>query len=371
VRLLSLSVRDFRNLACVEIEPAPRATVFVGRNGQGKTNLLEAVYFLCALKPLRQARLGELVRFGAASAALAARVERVGGGGPRKLAVELTPAARTAYLDGKAQPRLDAYLEGLAAVCFTPDDLLLVKGGPEARRRFMDRAAFNRWPAVLTEARDYVTALRARNAALRSGSPAVEQSFRAPLVRAAARLVRRRREVLAELAPRVALAHGEIGGPDAPPVTLAYHLAGAVDPGGSEEAIAARIDEALAAREPRDRARGYTSIGPHMDDLVLELGGRAARAFGSQGQQRALVLALKIGEVENLRALLGRPPLILLDDVSSELDPEKNRFLFDYLGRMSGQALLTTTDRALLAGAVGPDTACFRVEAGAVARQIV
>jgi DNA replication and repair protein RecF len=211
-----------------------------------------------------------------------------------------------------------------------------------------------------------VVALRARNAALRAGDPAVERSFRPPLARAAARLVRRRRALLAELAPRVESAQAEITGPGAPAAALAYRAAGGIDPAGTEEELAARLAGALAEREGRDRARGYTSVGPHMDDLTLDLGGRSARAFGSQGQQRALVLALKIAEIENLRAVLGGPPLLLLDDVSSELDPEKNRFLLEYLGRLPGQAFLTTTDPSLLAGAAGPDTRFHRVEGGRV-----
>jgi DNA replication and repair protein RecF len=107
-----------------------------------------------------------------------------------------------------------------------------------------------------------------------------------------------------------------------------------------------------------------------MDELVLTLGGRAARSFGSQGQQRALVLALKIAEIENLRAALGRPPLLLLDDVSSELDPAKNRFLLDYLAALPAQAFLTTTDRRLLEPAAGPGTTFLAVENGVV-RQLV
>src|SRR5512133_2208122 len=130
MRLLQLSVRDFRNLAAVDLTPSPRATILLGENGQGKTNLLEAIYLLTTLKPLRAA-------------------------------VQVEAGGRTSFLDGKPQERLDSYFEGLAAVCFAPDDLLLVKAGPEGRRRFLDRAAFNRWPAVLVEARDFLRALRA------------------------------------------------------------------------------------------------------------------------------------------------------------------------------------------------------------------
>jgi DNA replication and repair protein RecF len=366
VRLDALEVRDFRNIEVASLRPSPRTTVLVGANGQGKTNLLEAIYLLATLRPLRASRLAELVRFGAERAHVAGDFE--GPGGLRRAAVEVEAGGRTAFLDGKpleSAARLDAYFEGRAAVCFSPDDLLLVKGGPELRRRFLDRAAFNRWPAVLGEAREYLRALRARNAALRTAPDDVEASFREPLVRAAARLLRRRRDLVRELAPAVARAYAQISGPAAAPALVAYRPASGMRVDEDEEAMAARLAGILALRLGRDREKGYTSAGPHMDDLTLAVGERGARPYASQGQQRALVLALKIGEIENLRAALGRPPLLLLDDVSSELDPEKNSLLLAYLGGLPGQAILTTTDRRLLAAAAGPGAVFYRVESGA------
>jgi len=366
VRLLSLHLRDFRNVASADLEPSPHTTVLVGPNGQGKTNLLEAVYVLSTLKPLRAVRLAELVRFGTTCARVEGDFD--GPGGTRRVAVEVAPGGRTAFLDGKAQESLDGYFEGLAAVCFSPDDLLLVKGGPELRRRFLDRAAFNRWPAVLGEAREYLRALRERNAALRNAAPDVEESFRSPLVRYGARLLVRRQALVAELAPRVARAFREICGPDAPEAELAYRPAAGMPPGAPEAELAARLAQVLEQRVVRDRERGYTSAGPHMDDLTLVLGGHGARPYGSQGQQRALVLALKIAEIENLRERLGRPPLLLLDDVSSELDPDKNGYLLRYLAGLPGQAFLTTTDRRLLEPAAGPDAVFYEVRMGTFTR---
>jgi DNA replication and repair protein RecF len=164
----------------------------------------------------------------------------------------------------------------------------------------------------------------------------------------------------------VAAAFAEISGPQAPSAVLSYRPAAGMTLAGDEAALAARLEELLAHRLPRDREKGYTSAGPHMDDLVLALDGRGAKLYASQGQQRALVLALKIAEIENLRAVLGRPPLLLLDDVSSELDPGKNRYLLAYLGSLPAQAFLTTTYRRLIEPAAGPDTAFFRVESGSV-----
>ncbi len=345
--------------------PSDRATVLVGPNGQGKTNLLEALFLLCTLRPLRANRLAELVRFGAERARVEG--EFLGPGGVREVAVEIGPEGRTAFLDGKAlasSDRLDAFFEGRAAVCFSPDDLLLVKGGPDQRRRFLDRAAFNRWPAVLGEAREYLRALRARNAALRAADPDVEESFREPLVRAGARLVARRQALVAELAPRVAEAFAEISGPGGAAARLAYRPAAGVPAQGTEEEVAARLADALAQRLPRDRDKGFTSAGPHMDDLTLALGGKGARPYGSQGQQRAVVLALQVAEIENLRDRLGRPPLLLLDDVSSELDPEKNGHLLRHIAALPGQAFLTTTDRRLLEPAAGSGATFYRVREG-------
>ncbi len=364
MRLGALQLQDFRNLAQVSLQPSPRLSVLIGPNGQGKTNLLEAVYLLTTLRPLRAQRLSELVRFGTPRAQVGATVQR--GTVERRLAVEILPGQRTAHLDGKPIERLDDYLEGLAAVCFSPDDLQLVKGGPDGRRRFLDRAAFNRWPAMLSEARQYVRALRERNAALRSGATEVEPSFREPMIRAGARLLRRRRDVVAELTPRLALAFAEISGPGAPQATLHYRPSGGLDPGGTEEELAGRLASLLEARLGRDQERGYSTCGPHMDDLLFGLGGRAARVYGSQGQQRAFALSLRIAEVENLRAVQHEAPLLLLDDVSSELDPQKNGFLLDYVAALPAQAFLTTTDRRLIEPLAGEETRFFSVAAGEV-----
>jgi len=173
--------------------------------------------------------------------------------------------------------------------------------------------------------------------------------------------------LVAQLA-RVALqaAFAEISGPGAPRAEVAYRPSGGLDLSGDEADLAGRYEEALAARLSRDLERGYTTCGPHMDDLLLAIGGRAARAYGSQGQQRAYVLSLRIAEIENLRAVLARPPLLLLDDVSSELDPAKNAFLLAYVASLPAQAFLTSTDRRLIEPAAGPETRFFRVASGAI-----
>jgi DNA replication and repair protein RecF len=368
VRLLSLQLQDFRNLRQVALTPSARATIAVGQNGQGKTNLLEALYFLATLKPLRAGRLSELVRWGTRSTRVAGRFLLQGA--EREISVEVAEGVRQAFVDGKKAASLEEYFGGVAVVAFTPDDLEVVKGGPEARRTFLDRAVFNRYPAFLKESREYARALKSRNRLLREGvaDPAYLEAYEVTLARAGARVYARRRSLMAELAPRAQATFAAIGRTPEP-ASYGYspaHL-GQVDFATAEEpTLAAALREALSARLRRDMDRGFTSVGPHADDLAITLGSRGARAYASQGQQRALVLGWKIAEIENLQAALGFLPLLLLDDVSSELDPERNAYLMNYLAASGAQVFLTTTDASLVRRAAAEDTLWLEVKAGEV-----
>jgi len=339
--------------------------VLVGRNGQGKTNLLEAVYFLCTLKPLRAGRLVELVRFGRTSAHVSGVFALAGA--RREIAVTIQDGLRTACVDGKPVRAVEDYFGGVSVVAFTPDDLAIVKGAPEERRTLLDRAVFNRFPAFLRASRTYLRALRNRNRLLKDGAaPDYLRAYDEALAETGARIVGLRRELLKELAPRAQAAVSSIAQlPETQygyrPAHLDIDFASADGP-----ALTAALLQALQSRLPRDRERGFTSVGPHADDLDIRLGGQPARAYASQGQARALVLAWKIGEIENLRVALGRSPLLLLDDVSSELDPERNAFLMRYLAGSGAQVLLTTTEPSLVRGAAGADTHWLTVAHGEV-----
>lgn len=367
MRLLSLSYERFRNLEQVSLEPSPHATIAVGENGQGKTNLLEGLYFLATLKPLRANKLSELIRFGATSARVSGRFLLQGA--EREIAVEVIPGGRTAFVDGKRAPSLEAYFGGVSVVAFTPDDLAVVKGGPDGRRAFLDRSVFNRYPAYLDESREYARALKSRNKLLKDGAPMSHlHAWDATLARVGARLWTRRRALMGELASRAQAAFERIGRTAAP---ASYHYEpshlpdvdfAAADEGALQQALLAALDKRLM----RDVERGFTSVGPHADDLDISLGDHAARQFASQGQSRALVLAWKVAEIENLKATNGFLPLLLLDDVSSELDPERNAFLMGYLADSGAQTFLTTTDAALVQRAAGADTVWYRVRGGTV-----
>ena len=359
-----IEIRGFRNLDAVELTPSPRSTVIVGPNGQGKTNFLEAVFFLATLKPLRASRLVELIRWGESVATVRAEVETRGA--ERKISVQVEEGTRRALLDGKPVRDLLEYFGGISVIAFTPDDLDAVKGSPEGRRRLIDRATFNRFPAYLVESRDYQRALRSRNRLLRAGaSPGELDAFAEPLARLGARLISRRLSILGEFTPRVARAYRVISREESE-VQVEYRASHLTMPVPAEEELVAMLREEIARRTARDVERGFTSVGPHVDDLWLSLNGHSARAFASQGQQRALVIALKIAEIENLQAACGVSPLLLLDDVSSELDPERNGQLMRYLAAAPTQVFLSTTDPRLVARAVGEDAKYYSVQAGSL-----
>lgn len=365
MRLRSLSVESFRNLEQVSFEPSEGATVVVGENGQGKTNLLESLYLLATLKPLRASKLSELVRFGHARARVSGRFEL--GGVERTVSVEIAPPTRRALVDGKKAARLEDYFGGLSVVAFTPDDLAVVKGGPDRRRTFLDRAVFNRFPAFLSETRAYKRALDSRNRLLKERAPDdLLEVYEEQLARFGGRIWNRRRAVVDELKPLAQTAFGRIGRCEAP---ADFDCAPTEVEGFAQRdelGLVVELKARLERKRAADRERGFTSVGPHADDLRVRLGERLAKHFASQGQIRALVLSWKIAEIENLRAQLGYMPLLLLDDVSSELDPERNRHLMRYLSESGAQVFLTTTDGALVEGATGEATRWFRVRAGTV-----
>jgi DNA replication and repair protein RecF len=297
------------------------------------------VYLLGTLRSFRANKTEELVRFGAERAQVRARVRKLGT--ERLLEVSLSPGHKSARVDGKGA-RAGQYFGGFNVVLFAPEDLRLPRGAPAARRRFLDRAVFNAHPVYLAEAQVYDRVLRSRNALLRDPAGArsdLLEVYDEQLAAAAAPIVTRRRALVDELAPRVERVFARVT--DGLRLAVAYEtqLDGA-------SPVAEQLRARLDADRRRDLARGSTSSGPHVDDLRVTFEDHAAGAYASQGQLRAIVLALKIAEIELLSERLGDPPVLLLDDVSSELDQTRNAQLFDFLANVDCQAFITTTHPA-------------------------
>ncbi len=339
MKVLALHATDFRNLENVLVEPHPRFNVFSGDNGQGKTNLLEAIYLLGTLRSFRAGKTEEMIRFGVPRARVKARVRRLES--ERVLEVELTPGHKSARIDGKAA-RASAYFGGFNVVLFAPEDLRLPRGAPSQRRKFMDRAVWNARSAYLEEAQTYERVLRSRNALLRDGNAREDllEVYDTQLCQAAVPLVTRRRELAGQLVPRAQRAFEWVTGG----LHLEARYLSSLDVDAAQ--IPSLLGDKLRTDRARDRARGATSSGPHTDDLALAIDGHEAGSYASQGQLRAIVLSLKIAEIELLTELLGDAPVLLLDDVSSELDPTRNAQLFEFLKSVNGQAFITTTHPA-------------------------
>ncbi|MBS1119771.1 MAG: replication and repair protein RecF [Deltaproteobacteria bacterium] len=326
----------------MQFEPRERFNVFVGDNGQGKTNLLEAIFVVAALRSFRTSRLSDLIGFGGERAKLGARVLK--DGLTRVYDVELAPGSRRVRLDGKAVRPLARYFGEFNVVVFTPEDLALPRGTPGDRRRFLDRGVFNLEPTYLVTATDYDKVLRTRNMVLRQAGQGALGGHQA------AELLEVYDEQLAGLAVSIVAARMRFSSTLAPElratfaaITRTDRVAGLRYASKLIDLPAEAIKQLLREGRAKDLASQSTQIGPHRDDIVLELDGREAGSFASQGQLRAIMLAWKTAELQILGRAHGDSPILLLDDVSSELDPARNEFLFEHLATLAGQCFITTT----------------------------
>ncbi|MDP2871265.1 MAG: DNA replication/repair protein RecF [Bacillota bacterium] len=402
MRLQHLALVDFRNYAAAEWSPSPGANVLLGSNGAGKTNLLEAIHLVVTGVSPRAGRERDLVRWGREACSVRAQVvrdefsgaldcqvvwDRQQGKSVRRGGKALTGAGRTAVLGG--------------AVLFSPGDLDLVKGPPSSRRDYLDLAAAKTLPRYRGLLRRYGTALAHRNRLLadaasgrsRHLSLSELQPWTQQLITLGGEVLRHRLWALSGLAaparaayarlsdsgealtltyvPAAGQAEPETAGmavhPANPPTTV---LPGwAADHPPSPAATAAHLAQAFAERQADELARGLTLVGPHRDELILSIAGAPARVFGSQGEQRSVALSLRLAENVFLRQALQDTPLLLLDDVFSELDARRRMGLLGLL-REAGeghQTFLTGTDLAGVPVEGFAPMALFRVAEGRIA----
>ncbi len=339
--LRRLELHDFRSFTDAVFEPAPSGTTaVVGPNGAGKTTLLEALAFLATQRSFRGAPREAMVRTGAERAILRAELDR--DGSPVLVEAELPAAARVRIqLNRRRSPDRRDLADAVPVTVFSPDDLALVQGGPAQRRDLLDDGLrlLDRPAAALADQVERV--LRQRAALLRQAggraTPEVAASldvWDARLAAAGEGLAAARESLVAALRPLVAgaaatLAAAAGGTPDHDPATTAYR-----------RSWEGPLGEALAAARRDDLRRGVSTVGPHRDDVALGLGGRDARTQASQGEQRSLALALRLALHQLVTDRRASPPVLLLDDVFSELDPGRSRALVHLLP--PGQSLLTT-----------------------------
>lgn len=361
IRVQRLRVRDFRTYAAADVPVGAGLTVLHGPNGAGKTNLLEALYFGCTARSCRTTNEREVVRFDAPAARV--EVDTLDGEGDRHtLSVGFAPGEpKRIKVDGAPVERLtDSPARPLVSV-FLPDRLELVKGGPSGRRAHLDQLVAALWPSRAANRAQYSRAIAQRNALLgrvragRVGEAALD-AWDAELARWGIAL----RDDRAAAVERVGAAYPAIAGE--------LGLNGAAElryrPRSRAETAEGLVEE-LRERRASDLDRGFTQHGPHRDDLLFQRDGRDLKAFGSQGEQRIALLALLLAERAVLAQERGGPPLMLLDDVMSELDADRRALLVARLDD-GGQAVVTTTDLAHVPGGEAEGVVRLRVATGVV-----
>ena len=332
MRLSSLIARGYRNLADLEREAPPRGVALLGANAQGKTNLLEAIYYPVLFRSFRGAPDQQVV-----GNALGFHLEiRLEGAPARQVAVTYGGRKKRIEVDGSEMARVAEVVGTWVGVAFLPSDLGLATGAAAVRRQYLDRLLSLSSRQYLRALTQYRGALAQRNSALRQGRADLARAFDAPLAAGGAELIRARLEWSAGASEQFAAEFeclGEVG-----KAQLSYR-------GRPELAEAAAWDAALSEAITNDRDRGMTTVGPHRDDLAIEIGGRALRDYGSTGQQRSAAVALKLIEIAGLRQAHGTEPVLLLDDVFAELDRERQSRLARRLMGPDDRQVFVTSPR--------------------------
>lgn len=357
-----ISLSNFRNIERADIDFGHKINILYGANGQGKTNILEAVFYAGTLKSFRHVRQADLISWQASSAILRSAVvkERI----RHNLAVEFEAHRKQLEIDGKHASRAADFCSAFSVVAFSPDEMQMVSGSPELRRRYLDRAIFSSSPDYLKIYQDYYRNLKQRNQLLKMQNYAALDVWTDQLVITGTRMIRARIEYVAKLATLFRTYYSSISASDEKS-DLCYDAKSLSDTANSAD-IEEKFRQKLTEFKRIERERCITMVGPHRDDLGFYLNDRPISLHGSQGQQKSFVLALKMAEIEYLKSIRGEFPVLLLDDMTAELDRNRTAHLVEFMLSREMQVIITTTDPA---DARLPETAIssmFHVENGKI-----
>ncbi|MDR0917405.1 MAG: DNA replication/repair protein RecF [Oscillospiraceae bacterium] len=364
-----LTLANFRNYAALDAEFAPRLTIVSGANGQGKTNLLEACYLAATGRSHRGSRDREMIRFGESDAVLRAEIEFDN----REITHELrlsNTGRRVNIRNGSKLRRADAFAETLSAVMFTPDDLNLVRGGADERRRLLDRCISQLRPRYAEALAEHTRLYAHKTRVLRgwrenSGLLDALPEFNNALIDADARLIFYRASFVRKLAERARVLHADCSH-GTEELALTYKTVRGADTENPDRAVIAHaLRERSRELYDAELASGQCLVGARRDDIEIAINGTEARKYASQGQARTAALAVKLAEREIMADELGRAPLLLLDDVLSELDEARREFV---LTRSSGGQVVIST---CVLGETPPNTRIIEIQNGGIARCII
>ena len=338
MKLRSLTLRNYRSYAAENFTFHSNVNVIYGDNAQGKTNLLEAIHFLMLYRPFKQVRLEEIISFGAAECRIKGEIES--DSGLDEVHILLTGDRKTVKLNGKIVYKISRILGRYHVVSFLPSDIELVKGSPQGRRRYLDSLICTIEPVHLRDLKLYHRSLLQRNAILSKGSNLTHEKLEIwdeKLAEAGSRVISRRIGYIDKILPHMTRIYELTSGIKS---EVGIHYTASFSP---QDNLEDGFVRALRARFDKDRKRGHTTIGPHRDKVGFTIGGKDASVYASQGEAKNLALALKASEIDLVRVELGKTPVLLLDDVTSELDERRKKFLFRLLDGFTGQIFITTT----------------------------
>jgi DNA replication and repair protein RecF len=362
MKLRKLSLAFFRNLQNADLLPGPRFNILHGRNAQGKTNLLESIYLLGTMKSFRMAKNSEMVMWGSSCGLIEGVVER--NGVSREIALTVEKTGKKVRLDHKPVAKLADFFGSLNVVIFSPEDIAMVKGMPDVRRKYLDRAVFSGDASYLFFYHEYFRTLRNRNILLRNGDDGGLAVWTEKLAEAGSRLIASRLNYIKEIEGLLQEFYGAIAGSGAK-AGIAYqpHFLSGED---LRQDVRPKLTAALANTAAEEKRAGATVVGPHRDDIDFLLGGKVLKHHASQGEQRSFVLALKMAEIEYIQRRHSDPPVLLLDDMTSELDRERNRNLMEFLSNKEMQVFITTTAQKNILLDDQENSCTFLVEAGKI-----
>lgn len=358
MKLEQVRLYNFRCYPEAEIFPDARFNVIYGLNGQGKTSVLEAIGLLTFLRSFRNAKNAEMLRFGQSEGLVSGRVSS--GDLSYQLAVKVWPNRKQATFNGKSCKYLSEYVGRLSSVSFSPTDLEIVRGSPENRRVWIDKLAQVIDPTHADAVARYQKILEHRNRQLKAVSEGRQQrlgedfeTWTDELVLWGSKIIHNRIHSVDKTGDRIEKYYGQIAGENVP-INIEYQseilaklTTGHATP-YSLELLSQALRIGLQNSLPKEQILGTTIVGPHRDDLAITMASHPVRAFGSQGEVRSLVLAMRLTEVETCKDVQGVSPILLIDDFSSELDSERRKFLLDYLCDSESQVFLSTTEELRL-----------------------
>ncbi len=369
VNLKAIELQHYRNYAHVDLKTEGRVNIFIGPNAQGKTNLLEAIFVLALTKSHRTSKDKELIGWQADQARIMGEADRKYGS--VKLELAYSHQGKKAKINGLEQRKLSDYVGTFNVVMFAPEDLEIVKGTPGIRRRFLDMEIGQVQPGYLHTLQQYGKVLLQRNNYLKTASPggpkqAMLDVWNAQLAEHGVKIMKRRQSFIQKLQKWAESIHAGItGGNEA--LTVQYRPS--LEAEGTEEETVLFEQFMIKLSQVRDQElrRGITLVGPHRDDLAFYINGKEAQTFGSQGQQRTTALSLKLAEIELIHEEIGEYPVLLLDDVLSELDRSRQTQLIETF-QSKVQTFITTTGLESVDTQKLHDANIFHVKDGTVLR---